>query len=95
MKRILLTLFICICFLMGCKDAPTNASSNINGNFTYQEKIDSSTTNYQYDINWGNCDVDVRIVTVKGHDYIIATSYVGRAGDVSILHAESCKCKNN
>lgn len=54
--------------------------------------------NIQYDIEWKNNNVDVRIVTLEKngikHDYVVATSYVGRAGGISIEHWEGCDCKN-
>jgi hypothetical protein len=72
-----------------------NNSENINPNFTYKEKTDSTTSQYQYDIKLEDYDVDIRTVNIKNHEYIVATSYVGRGGGVGIIHSESCKCKNN
>ena len=95
MKKLLLIIIVCISISISCSNAPQSQNitqkSNINGDFTYKEKVDSNSSQYQYDINWGNCDVDIRAVNIKGHEYIVATSYVGRAGGVSIIHSESCQ----
>lgn len=93
MKKILVILFSIIIFSC-CGE--NNSNKNINPEFTYHEKIDNSTEfyHYQYDINWNNDDVDIRLIKIKDHEYIVTTSYVGRAGGVSTIHAESCDCKN-
>ena len=72
-----------------------NNSENINPNFTYKEKTDSTASQYQYDVKWEDYDVDIRTINIKNHEYIVVASYVGRAGGIGIIHSESCKCKNN
>lgn len=46
----------------------------------------------------GNTNVNVRIVHIDGHDYIVAAScqnYTNPPGGVSVIHSESCKCHKN
>ena len=43
----------------------------------------------------GNTDVDVRLIKIDGHEYIVvASSAFGSSGPggVSIIHSEGCKC---
>ena len=72
-------------------------------NISVQPEIEQITKdNIQYHIKWKPNEVfnsvDVRIVTLEKngikHDYVIATSYVGRGGGISIEHWEGCECKN-
>ena len=46
--------------------------------------------------SFGNTNVDVRIIKIDGHEYIIAATTsnggVTRPGGVSIIHSEGCKC---
>ena len=55
--------------------------------------------NIQYNINWGNNEVDIRIITLtkdgESHDYVVATSYVYKSGGLDIDHWPGCKCKSN
>lgn len=55
--------------------------------------------NIQYNIKWNNNDVDIRIVTLskggESHDYVVATSYVYKAGGIAIDHWQGCKCFKN
>ena len=46
--------------------------------------------NYSY----GNTQVNVRLITIDDHEYIVAasSSHVTRPGGVSIIHSEGCKC---
>lgn len=46
--------------------------------------------------SFGSTRVDVRLITIDGHEYIIAATSsnnsVARPGGVSIIHSEGCKC---
>lgn len=45
--------------------------------------------------SFGDTYVDVRLITIDGHEYIVAASKslgVKRPGGVSIIHSEGCKC---
>lgn len=47
--------------------------------------------NYKF----GSTKVNVRIVHIDGHDYIVAASCqnsTNHPGGVSVIHSESCKC---
>ena len=47
--------------------------------------------------SFGDTHVDVRLITIDGHEYIVAASQsnaVCRPGGVSIIHSEGCKCHN-
>lgn len=48
-------------------------------------------TKYISSFGSGNYPTQVRVMTIKSHEYIIVSGYhVG----ASIIHAEHCKCKN-
>ena len=54
------------------------------------------TTNESY--SFGDTRVDIRIVNIDGHDYVVAASNSRagvRPGGISIIHSESCKCHKN
>ena len=43
--------------------------------------------------SFGNTNVDIRLIIIDGHEYIVAaTTSSTRPGGVSIIHSESCKC---
>lgn len=46
--------------------------------------------------SFGSTNVDVRLIKIDGHEYIIAATSsnnsVSRPGGVSIIHSEGCKC---
>lgn len=46
--------------------------------------------------SFGNTNVNVRLIEMDGHEYIIAATTsnggVTRPGGVSIIHSEGCKC---
>ena len=92
MKKILFILSFILFISCGCGN---QKSSNV----CDQPEIGQITEdNIQYDIEWKTNNVDVRIITLEKngikHDYVVATSYVGRAGGISIEHWEGCDCKN-
>lgn len=52
----------------------------------------SSYVKWSAPLGLRNCYAE--IISIKGHDYIIATTGASDAPGVSIIHAESCPCKN-
>lgn len=43
-----------------------------------------------------NFSTDLAVKEIRGHDYIILTTGLGlERGGCCIIHAESCKCKDN
>lgn len=51
-------------------------------------KIDTSKQEHN---NNAGCDIFILVENVRGHDYIIVKA--NGSGGASIIHAESCKCK--
>lgn len=91
MKKIL---FILSFILFVSCDCSLQKPSNV----CVQPEIEQITEdNIQYDVEWKNNNVDVRIVTLEKngikHDYVVAASYVSRGGGISIDHWEGCDCK--
>ena len=87
-----------ICIIASLTSCSCSSSDDVMKNpdeFTSLEVIDtlSSDFHYQYNIKWKNINespVDVRTLTIKGHEYIIANSYIGRGGSTDIEHSASC-----
>lgn len=56
-------------------------------NYNYEIKVLSNHKDHNADYMYS----DIDIVEIDGHVYIIASRY---EGGTSIIHAESCPCKN-
>lgn len=89
MKNIFI-LFISIFLFIYCGNPTTDNLVD-----TRKESVIKTDSNaIGYDIYWdAHKDVDIRMINIEGHKYIVATSYVGRAGGIDIEHSESCECK--
>ena len=91
MKKIFI-LFISVFLFTCCYNPKTDNSVD-----TRKESVIKTDSNaIGYYIYWDrHKDVDVRMINIEGHKYIVATSYIGRgSGGVDIEHSESCECKN-
>ena len=74
----------------------SDVHQNVTTNKSYSESDvqQNVTTNKSY--SFGDTKVDIRIVNIDGHDYVVATSKTSaRPGGISIIHSESCKCHKN
>ena len=97
MKKFLFILFysfLILAFTLSCSDQSIKENQSKN---EQPQTIIIKTDNIQYDIVWDKySNVDVRIITLEKdnetHDYVVAASYVGRGGGISINHWEGCKC---
>ena len=93
MKKILI--LFCAVMLVACnKKATSNDIFNEKSKTEVQKpvkKVIKPTNKITYTTpDWRN--VELRIVTLEGHKYVVATNYTGRAGAIDIEHAESCHC---
>lgn len=88
-------ILICVAIInISCKGQNLNENQS---NLEQPQTTIIKTDNIQYDIVWDNSsNVDVRIIKLtkdnETHDYVVATSYVGRAGGISTEHWVGCKC---
>lgn len=91
MKKILFILSL-FC-LISCDNQVIN--DNQSNNKQPQTTVIKSD-NIQYDIKWGNNNVDVRIITLskdgETHDYVITSLIVYKGGGISTDHWAGCKC---
>lgn len=95
MKKFLFILILILFISCGQKSPEQNQSKNEQPQTTIIK-----SDNIQYDIIWNKySNVDVRIITLtkdnETHDYVVASSYVGRGGGISTEHWAGCKCVNN
>lgn len=94
MKKILFILLSLI-LLVGCNESKIEESQAKN---EQPQTIIINSDNIQYNIKWHSFDspVDIRIITLskdgESHDYVVANSYIGRAGGLDIDHWPGCKC---
>ena len=93
MKKILFILSLVLLISCG-KEFQENQSKNEQSQTTVIK-----SDNIQYDIKWGNNNVDIRIVTLskdgETHDYVITSLIVYKGGGISIDHWAGCKCFKN
>lgn len=90
MKKILLSVMV-----LGQLLVLTSCLSDAESNSPAVE--DQTNTSYYKDHN--HYCYSIREVELNGHKYVVAHSWVDpdfcRPGGVSIIHSESCPCKNN
>ena len=95
-KNIILTIsFVLMLLSISCQSGGNEEQTVKQGNTcAIKQPTRTRTVGQKYSI--GCSDIDIRIVEIDGHDYIVASNRSStRPGGVSIVHSESCKCHKN
>lgn len=97
LKNIILTIsFVLMLLSISCQSGGNEEQTVKQGNtYAVKQPTRTRTVGRQYSVSV-NSEIDVRIVEIDGHDYIVAANHSDvRPGGVSIMHSESCKCHKN